>query len=374
MIEIREVKTRRSIKKFINFQLKLYKGNKFYVPPLIADEIKYLQKAKNPAFENADIVLFTAYKDGEMVGRIAGFILHDYNTKMQENRVRFSRFDSINDKEVAKALFCAVEGWAKAKGMDIAHGPLGANDLDREGLLIDGFEELSTFETQYSYAYYVDLIEANGYKKEVDWIEYRIYLPSKVDERVARISNLVLKRSKLHLAPNERKGKYIDKYQAGIFETLDAAYAKLYGVVPINDGVRREVVKQFKLLIQPRFISIVLDEFNKVVAFGLVMPALAKAVQKSRGKYLPFGVFRYLRASRKPKDVDLALIAVRPEYQLKGVNAIVLGDLTQSIINEGIAYVETNLLLESNSQVQAQFEKYKKDQHKKRRSYVKKIK
>lgn len=373
MIEIREAKTKKDIKKGINFQLKLYKGNKCYVPPIILDEINYLNADKNPVFEHAKVKHFLAYKDGRLAGRISGFILEDFNKKVNEKRVRFSRFDSINDKAVAKALFKAVEGWAKSEGMTIAHGPLGGNDLDREGLLIEGFDQLNTFATQYSFPYYVDLIEDNGYKKEVDWLEFKIFMPEKINERITKISKLVLKRSKLRIAPMESRNKFIDKYKDGILEVLDAAYAKLYGVVELSDKVREQLVKDFKLLLDPRFICVVLNEKDKVVAFGLAMPALAKAVQKSKGKLFPFGIFRMLYAARRPKDIDLGLIAVRPEYQLTGVNSIVLNEIGSSVIKAGIPSVETNLQLETNSQVQAQFETFKSIQHKRRRCYIKNI-
>jgi GNAT superfamily N-acetyltransferase len=373
MIKIRQITKRNHIKKFINFQIKLYKGNKFFVPPIIVDEIKFLQVSKNPAFERAEVALFLAYENKKIVGRIAAFILHDYNEKIGESRVRFSRFDSIDNQKVANALFKAAEQWAKEKGANIIHGPLGANDLDREGLLIEGFDQEQTFEEQYNYDYYAKLIENYGFKKEIDWLEFKIYLPKQMDERIVRISNMVLKRSNLKIAKIENKNKFIDKYKDGIFEVLDAAYAKLYGVVPISNKVRAELVKQFKLLLDPRFICVVLNEQNEVVAFGLAMPSLTKAVQKSRGKLLPFGIFRLLLATKRPKAVDLGLIAVKPEYQLKGVNAIILNEIGKKIIAAGIESVETNLQLENNKEVQSQFENFKKDQHKKRRSYVKAI-
>ncbi|MGD9901348.1 MAG: GCN5 family acetyltransferase [Spirochaetales bacterium] len=371
MIEVKQITKKKDIKKFVNFQIKLYKGNKYYVPPLILDEINYLQKSKNSAFKDAEVALFLAYRDGQIVGRIAGFILNEFNEKVKEKRVRFSRFDSINDLEVATALFDAVEIWAKGYGMEIIHGPLGANDLDREGLLIEGFEEPQTFEEQYSYEYYVDLIEKNGFKKETDWLEYRIYLPEKFDERIERISKKVLERSHLKIAPMINKNKFIDKYKQGIFDILDEAYAKLYGVVPISEEVRREVVKQFKLLLDPRFITVVLNDKDEVVAFGLALPSLSDAVQKSGGKLLPFGIFRLLKAVKKPKNIDLGLIAVKPSYQLMGINSIVLNEIGHKIIDAKIPYVETNLQLEDNKEVQAQFEAFKKDQHKRRRSYIK---
>lgn len=373
MIEVKQISSKKDIKKSIKFQLKMYKGNPYYVPPIFIDEVNYLQKHKNPVFETADVAHFVAYKDGKMAGRISGFILYDFNNKVNEKRVRFSRFDCINDVEVSKALFNAVETWAKNKGMEIAHGPLGGNDLDREGLLIEGFDQLNTFASQYSHAYYKDLIEANGYKKEVDWLEFKIFMPDKINERITKISKLVLKRSKLRIAPIENKSKFIDKYKDGIFEVLDAAYAKLYGVVELSEKVREQVVKDFKLILDPRFICVVLNEKDEVVAFGLAMPAIGKALQKSSGKLLPFGIFRLLKAAKRPRDIDLGLIAVKPEYQLTGVNSIVLNEIGSNVIKAGIPSVETNLQLETNHQVQAQFETFEFIQHKRRRSFIKKL-
>jgi GNAT superfamily N-acetyltransferase len=373
MIEVKQITKKTDIKKFINFQIKLYKNNKYFVPPIILDEIKYLQVDKNPAFENAEVGLFLAYKNKKIVGRIAAFILHDYNKKMGENRVRFSRFDSVNDSKVAKALFNAAENWAKHFNADIIHGPLGANDLDREGLLIKGFKEPQTFEEQYNYDYYVNLIEENGFKKEVDWLEYRIYLPKKMDDRIERLSKLVLKRSKLKIAKIERKNKFIDKYKDGILQVIDEAYANLYGVVPMSKKVRQEVVKQFKLVLDPRFICVVLNEKDEVIAFGLALPSLSEAIRKSKGKLFPFGWLRLLNAVKRPKNIDLGLIAVKPKYQLTGINAIILNDIGKRIISTGIKYVESNLQLENNKAVHSQFESFKKDQHKIRRSYIKRI-
>jgi len=373
MVEVKQISKRSDIKKFIAFQIKLYKNNKYYVPPIIIDEINYLQKKKNPAFEHAEVALFLAYENGKIVGRIAGFILQDYNEKVGETRVRFSRFDSIDKEEVASALFHAVETWAKEKGATVIHGPLGANDLDREGLLIEGFNEPQTYEEQYSYDYYPSLIEKYGFKKDIDWLEYRIYLPEKMDERIERISALVLKRSKLTIAPIEHKNAFIDKYKDGIFEVLDCAYAKLYGVVPLSEKVREAAVAQFKLMLDPRFICVVLNEKQEVVAFGIALPSLSRAIQKGKGKLLPFGIFHLLKAIKHPKNVDLGLIAVKPEYQLTGVNAIVLNEIGKNIIKAGVPYVETNLQLENNKEVQSQFESFKKDQHKRRRSYIKNI-
>jgi GNAT superfamily N-acetyltransferase len=373
MIQIKKVETKHQLKKFVHFPIKLYKNNPYFVPPILLDEINYLQKQKNPALKNAEVALFLAYENNRIVGRIAAFVLHEYNKKVGENYIRFSRFDSINSQAVANALFDAASEFGKQFGAVKLHGPLGANDLDREGLLIEGFDKEQTFEEQYNFSYYQTLIEAYGFKKEIDWLEYRIFLPKKMDERIERISNLVLKRSNLKIAKIEKKNKFIDKYKEGIFNVLDEAYSKLYGVVPITKEVRKEVVKQFKLLLDPRFICVVLNEKEEVVAFGLALPSLSKAVQKSKGKLFPFGLFRLLWAVKNPKNIDLGLIAVKPEFQRTGINAIVLNEIGKNIIKAGIPYVETNLQLESNVEVQSQFESFEKEQHKKRRSFVKDI-
>lgn len=374
MIEIKEVKTKKDIKNFVNFPHKLYKNVEHYVPFLDIDEVNKFDEKKNESYDDCIVKCFLAYKDDVIVGRIAGIIQKLYNTKVNEKRIRFSRFDCINDKEVSNALFSTVEAWAKEQGMELIHGPMGYNDLDREGLLIDGFDQMSTFEEQYNYPYYPELIESYGFEKEVDWVEYRIFKPNEPVERIEKISDIVAKRYKLKLVKPKSIKAFIKEYKEQFFETLDAAYSNLYGVVPFSDKMKDSLIDQFKLILNKDFIVAIVDEQNKMVAFGLAFPSLSESVNKSRGKLLPFGIFRMLKQIKNPTSIDLGLIAIKPEYQNKGVNTMILAYLIKGMIEKNIEYAETNLMLEYNNRIQTQWNVFDYVQHKRRRSYVKKVK
>lgn len=373
MYEIREVKTKKEQKLFVDFPTKLYEGNKQYVHPLRSDELGLFNRKKNVSYDDCDAIYFLAFDGDKVVGRIAGIIQRLYNDKVKENRVRFTRFDCIDNEEVAKLLFDAVEKWGKSKGMNIFHGPLGFNDLDREGLLIDGFEYLSTFEEQYNYPYYAKLIEACGFVKETDWIEYRIMPPKEIDPRITRLTDLVLKRYNLHIAPKCNKRKYINKYKSDIFEVLNEAYCSLHGVVPFNDRLREQIISQFNLIISLDFVVAILDKDDHVVAFGFAMPSISKAVQKSKGRLTPLGIARIFHSVKHPEYADFGLIAVKQEYQGKGLTAIMLKQIVDVIKKYNLEYCETNLNLEDNLKIQQTWKNFEHKQHKRRRCYVKNI-
>lgn len=373
MIEIKEVKTKSDIKKFVSYPHKLYKKNENFVPFLDIDEVNKFDKDKNESYDDCIVKCFLAYKNGELSGRIAAIIQKLYNQKVNEKRVRFSRFDCINDKEVSSALFSAVENWSKEQGMEIIHGPMGYNDLDREGLLVEGFDYLSTFEEQYNYPYYAELIEDYGFKKEVDWVEYRITVPKELNPRIEKISKIVEERYNLKVLKPTSLKKFIEEYKDQFFDTLDAAYSKLYGVVPFSDKMKDSLIDQFGLILNKDFIVGIIDKDNKLIGFGLMFPSLSESVNKSKGKLLPFGIIRMLLQIKRPKNIDLGLIAIRPEYQNKGVNAMILSSMMKVVIKKKIEFAETNLMLEDNLKIQSQFEMFDHIQHKRRRSYVKNI-
>lgn len=373
MIEIKEVKTKKDKKLFVDFPTKLYKKCQQYVHPLRMDEMNLFDKKKNVSYDDCDAVYYLALDEGKIVGRIAGIIQKSYNKKVEENRVRFSRFDCIDNQDVANALFSAVENWAKEKGMEIFHGPLGFNDLDREGLLIEGFEHLSTFEEQYNYDYYQKLIENYGFGKEVDWVEFKIYPPKELDPRICRLSDAVLKRYKLRLATGKRKSKFINHYKKEIFEVLDEAYGSLHGVVPYTERLRDQIISQFKLFIKMDFIVILVDENDSVVAFGFGIPSLSTAIQKSKGRLTPLALKRILSAVKNPKIIDFGLIGVRNQYQGKGLTAIILKHIIEKMKEINIEHCETNLNLEDNLKIQQTWKNFEHDQHKRRRCFVKKI-
>ena len=372
MVEIYEVKTKRDVKDFIELPLKMYRGVYSFVPPLYSDEKKLILAGGKP--EVADSVFFLAKRDGKVVGRIQGILHRQYNELKGESRVRFTRFDSIDDTEVSRALFSAVENWAKERGMDTVCGPLGYSDLDREGLLIDGFEEDSTFEEQYNYEYYGRLLEDSGYEKEVDWLEFELRAPEKRNEMLSRVAARTLELNKLHVAPNNMsKKEYVAKYADSFFDCLDECYSKLYGTMPITPEQRKEIVDQFVTLINIKYLVFICDEKDEVVAFGLCFPSMGGALKKSGGRLTPPALIKLLRSIRKPKVMDLALVAVRPEYQATGVNAVLLDGIMGMLCSGEIEKCETNLNLETNTAVISQWKHFNARQHKKRRAYVKKI-
>lgn len=372
MVIIKEVKTKKEQKEFLNFPLKLYKGNPYFVPPLYMDE-KKIFRDDFVYNDQAEAIYFNAYIDNKIVGRISGIIQHVCNKKNNEKRVRFTRFDSINNQEVANALFEVIEKWAKDKGMDTIVGPLGFSDLEREGLLIEGFEELSTFEEQYNYEYYQSLIENYGFIKEVDWTERKLYAPKETDDRLERISNLMMKRYRLKFGTAKNTKDFLNKYADKFFDIVDETYVDIYGSVPFTKATRKMMIDNFKLIVDIKHVAVIVDENDNVVCFGICFPSIAKAVQKSNGHLTPFALIRLLKAIKKPKVLDLGLIGVLPEYQLKGISSAILAKVMKMLTTGGIEYAETNLNLETNDNIQNQWKSFDSVLHKRRRAFVKKI-
>lgn len=372
MVVIEEVKTKKDIKEFVEFPLRLYKDCPYFVPLIYMDEKKLIKDGGKPKI--AESVWFLAKRDGKTVGRIQGILHKQYNELKNEKRVRFTRFDAVDDPEVAKALFDALENWARERGMTQICGPLGYSDLEREGLLIEGFEENSTYEEQYNYEYYGSLIEAQGYEKEVDWLEFQLRLPEKRNPMLARVAERALELNKLHIAPvNMSKKKYIAKYADSFFDTLDECYSKLYGTMPITQEERKEIIEQFNLVMNINFMVFICNEKDEVVAFGLAFPGFGDALKKSGGRLTLPTIFKLLSLVNKPKVIDLGLVAVRPEYQNSGVNAVIVNGMLDMLEKHNIEYCETNLNLETNVQVMAQWKYFNARHHKRRRAYIKNI-
>ena len=373
MIQIVKVETKKQRKEFVNFPLKLYKNNPYFVPPLYMDEMN-LFTDKNVYNKTCQSSFFLAIKDGKVVGRIQGIIQNQFNQIHNEKRARFTRFDAIDDKEVSSMLFNAVENWAKDNGMNKMCGPLGYSDLEREGLLIEGFEELSTFEEQYNYPYYQKLIESEGYVKEIDWIESKIKNNPKYVDKLAKVAKRSLELTNLHVADTSiSKKEYIKKYKNGFFDCLDECYRELYGTVPFTEEMKKQMIDQFMLIINKKYLLFICDENEKVVAFALCFPGIGKSLQKSGGRLTPFALIRLLKAVKNPEIIDLGLIGVLPKYQKLGINAVAL-DCLAKMLNDGkVKYCETNLNLETNQNVQSQWKYFDAVIHKRRRSFVKDI-
>lgn len=372
MIEIREVKTGKDIKEFIEFPLRLYKKCTYFVPPLYSDEKKLLKNGGKT--EDADAVFYLAVRDGKTVGRIQGILQKEYNRSHNVSQIRFTRFDSVDDVEVAKALFSAVEKWGAKQGMTEICGPLGYTDLDREGLLVEGFEENSTFEEQYNYEYYGRLIEAVGYKKDIDWLEYQLKMPKQRNEMLSRVANRSLELNKLHIAStNMSKKKYIEKYRDGFFKCLFECYKHLYGTVDIPKDAQDELISQFMLIVNKEYAIFICDEDENVVGFGLCFPGIGDSVKKSGGRLTLPAIIRLLGMVKNPKVIDLGLVAVLPEYRNAGINAILINGILDMLESGKIESCETNLNLETNTAVQAQWKYFDARQHKRRRAYIKQI-
>lgn len=369
-ISIKEVVTKKDKRDFVKFPFKIYKDNPYWIPQINQDEIKLISPESNPAFEFCEAQYWLAYKGDEIVGRIGGIINHRYNEKIGKNCARFSAIDFIDDAEVVEVLLQTVENWAKSKGAVLLHGPFGFTDMDPEGMLVEGFEELGTIATLYNHPYYAKYMERNGYKKEIDWIEYELIPPTEIPEKVERVAKIALERYKLRVL-KMKKAKELMPYAKEIFQVLNTCYEDLHGFVSLTDKQIDMYIKQYFGFIVPDYVPVVVDENNHVVAFGITMPSLSKAFQKANGRLFPFGFIHILKAMKKNDRVDLYLTGVRPDYQDKGVNAVMMCEMNKVYLKYNIQKVESNPELETNSKVQAQWKFYEKRQHKRRRCFIK---
>jgi len=374
-VKIVEVTDKSSLKKFVNFNIQLYAGNPYHVPGLVEDELMTLRKDKNPAFEFCESIYFLAYKENKIVGRIAGIINHKANKTWNQQYARFGFVDFIDDEEVSTALFNAVEQWALQKGMSGVHGPLGFTDLDHEGLLVWGFDQLGTMATAYSFPYYMEHLERLGYVKDQDWNEFQIQIPKEIPEKHRRISEIVMKKYGLKIK-KFKKTKEIWAYSRRIFELWNEAYQPLYGYSELSEKQIDYYVKMYIPMLRLDMISLIIREADdKVVGLGITMPSLSKALQKSKGRLFPFGWFYLLKALyRKGEIMDLYIMGVLPEYQNKGVNALIFYDLIPIINRIGFKYAESNPELELNYKMQSQWEYFDVKHHKTRRAYIKHLK
>ena len=371
-IKIKEVRDSSSLRKFVKFNIQLYEGNPYHVPGLIEDEMMTLRKDKNPAFDFCESVYFLAYKENKIVGRIAGIINHKANETWNQQNARFGFVDFIDDFEVSAALFEAVEQWANGKGMRSIHGPLGFTDLDHEGLLVWGFDRLGTMATNYSFEYYKEHLESLGYVKDQDWKEFLVKVPKEVPEKHIRISEIVKKKYGLKIKKFKRT-KEIWPYAKKIFELFNEAYKPLYGYSELSDRQIDYYVKMYIPMLRLDLLTLIIRESDdKVVGVGLTMPSLSKALQKAKGHLLPFGWFHLLKTLYgKGETVDLYMIGVLPEYQNKGVNALLFSDLIPVFNRIGFTYAESNPELELNNKVQSLWDYFESEHHKTRRAFIK---
>lgn len=375
MLEIKQIQpTRSALRDFTQFQIDLYRGNDYYVPPLVSDDIEALSPGKNPAFDFCEAAYFMAYRDGKPVGRIAAIINSQVNRNSDAKICRFGFMDFVDDMEVSRALLDAAEDWGRRKGMNKMVGPLGFTDMDREGLLVEGFEELSTMATNYNYPYYAGHVEAAGYTKESDWVEFLLQVPDKVPERYDRIATLVKEKLNLRIQKYTSRKKAKAEIGHKLFRLINEAYKDLYQYSQLTDRQIDYYVDYYLGLVNLDLLTFVMDKDDNLVGLGIALPSLSRGLQKAQGRLLPFGWYHLLKALKGKNDrVDLLLVAVHPDYQNRGVNALMFQDLLPHFIRLGFKYAETNPEMETNAKVQSQWEVFNPRQHRRRRSYAKDI-
>ena len=376
MIEIREIKpTKSELKKFVTFPIDtLYHDSKLYVPSLVSDEINTLLPSENPAFEYCESIYYMAFRDGKPVGRIAGIINKLVNERTNKREGRFGYVDFIDDAEVVDALFQAVTQWAKDKGMTSLTGPLGFTDMDPEGMLVEGFDEVSTQATIYNYDYYPRHMERMGYVKDVDWLEYKVTVPEKVPDKMARVASIVRQRVGVDNIKYTSRRALVRDYGDAIFKLINEAYDDLFGYSPLSDKQIKHYIKMYLPFLPLEDLSMVVKPDGELIGVGIAIPSLSQALIKSRGRLLPFGWYHLLKAFKGHNDtVDLLLIAVKPEYQSKGVNALFFDDLIPYFNKFGYKWADTGHELEENEKVQQQWQYFETRQNKRRRAFTKSI-
>jgi hypothetical protein len=369
-IEIRKVTTRRDLKKFIAFPYKLYATNKYWCPPLRFDELNNLRKDKNVAFDFCEAEYWLAYKGKEIVGRIAGIIQHKSNERWNEKLVRFGWIDFIDDLDVSRKLIETVENWGKEKGMTGIHGPLGFSDMDNEGMLIKGFEEVATLASIYNYPYYPEHMVKLGFGKAADWVQWEFDIAPSIPEKVERLSQLIKEKYNLRVL-KAKKAKELKPYARKMFAMLNAAFDDLYGFTALTERQMDSYTKQYFGFIQPQFVSFVLDQKDDIIGFGVSMPSLTRALQKCNGKLFPFGFLYILRALKKNDTIDMYLNGVRPDYHGKGINALYYNELNKAYIEANIKKAVTNPQLEDNAKALTIWKNFNGRQHITRRCWIK---
>lgn len=372
-VEIKKVTSRKELKQFIRFNYEFYKNNPYAVPDLYDDMLRTFSPGKNAAFDFCEADYFLALREGRIVGRVAAIINRRANATWKKRQVRFGWIDFIDDIEVSRALIDTVKQWGRERGMDTIEGPLGFTDLDAEGMLIEGFDQLSTMATTYNYPYYPRHMEQLGLVKAVDWVEMKIYVPDEIPEKHLRIADIIRRKYGLHVRKlSGKRGLRRSGLVHDIFRLVNQAYAPLFGFSEMTERQIDQYVGTYLPVLDLRMVTIVENAEGELVAVGISMPSLSHALQRARGRLLPFGWFHLLRALswRRPEALDLLLVAVRPDYQNKGVNALLFTDLIPVYQKLGFKYAESNPELEMNEKVQNQWQYFHTEQHKRRRCYT----
>ena len=367
-LQIKKVTTRKELDVFVRFANKMYEGNKYYVPAMPMDEINTLDPTKNAAYEFSEAELYLAYKGNDVVGRVAAIINHKANEAWQVKQVRFGWIDFVDDISVSSALLDAVAEFGRSRGMTQIVGPLGFTDFDPEGMLVEGFDKISTMALIYNHPYYPEHMKKLGYVKETGWMEYRLTLPQTAPEQHARLSGLVQERYNLKLVKKTRRQIMKENYGRKVFDLINQAYCKLYGFSLLSEKQIDQYVSTYLTFVDAKMLSFVENEDGELIAAGLSIPSLAGALQKSRGEIFPFGWWHLLKTMflKRPDTVELLLVGVRPDYQNRGVNSLIVNDLIDIYREMGFKYAETNACLETNVKIHAMWEPFEKEQHKRR--------
>lgn len=374
-VTIKTVTSRKELNTFVRFANKLYKGNKYYVPCMPFDDMNTLDKEKNGAFEFCKSEYYLAYKDGKVVGRVAAIINYKANEAWNTDQVRFGWFDFIDDIEVSAALLDAVVEFGRKNGMKQIVGPLGFTDFDPEGMLVEGFDRLSTMALIYNHPYYPEHMKKLGYAKETGWVEYRITIPEQMPEKHIKYADIIKERYKLKVRKLTKSQIRKENYGQKVFELVNQTYCVLYGYSLLSEKQIDQYVDLYLGIANPKMFSFVENENGELIALGITIPSLSEALQKCNGELFPFGWWHLLKAMywKKPDTLDMLLIGVRPDYQSKGVNSLLFTDLFQTYKKMGFKYAETNANLETNAKVQAMWSPFEKEQHKKRWVFGKEI-
>ena len=374
-VEIREIHTKRELKQFIQFANDLYADCPYYCPPLFFDEMNCFDAEKNPALEVCEYQLWMAYRDGKPVGRVAGIINRRANEKWGYKHVRFGWFDFIDDIEVSKALLDTVVAWGKERGMDALNGPVGFTDFDHEGLLLEGYEYLAVMASLYNYPYYVKHVETYGLTKEADWVELQVFPPKACPERLERLAEMVKQRYHVHVVKVKNSRELVKRFGIEYMDVIDAAYQKLYNFQPMTVKQKNYYKDMYFPILNFDFVTLVVNENEELVGVGLGMPDIAPALRKCGGKLFPFGWYHLIKAlkAKRMDSFSFLLIAVRPDYQDKGINALFLQDQIPIINQYGIRKLETTNMLETNTKVLSFFTQFDHKQHKRHRAYIKAI-
>lgn len=374
MVEIREIETKRGLKKFVKFPHRLYKGHPYWVPPLIGDEMNCLDKDKNPAFENARARYWMAYKDGKPAGRVAAIFLENYEEKWGQRRLRFGWLDFIDDKDVAFALLDQVGEWARALDVAAIHGPMGFCDMDKEGMLIEGFDRRGSMLTIYNEPYYNKYLEMYGFEKDVDWVEYSFQTPRENPQLFEKMAARVTEKTLYRLKTFENT-KELLPWGHRIFEIYNQAYDHLYGAMPLSEGQIQLAIDQYIKVIDPEFVLGIVDGGGELVGFGIAMINLDSAVKKARGRFFPLGFFHILKAMKaKNTYITMLLIGLQPEVQKSGAVALMLNQIVDTCHRRHIHRIYCLPELEDNKEVQKLWKLFKTEIVRRRRVYIKYLK